>query len=188
VTTKFFDLMIDLETAGGPPDGALMQIGAVFFDLQTQTLGPQFLQNVHLATAVNAGGKIDPATFIWWLGQSDKAREVRFNGRAIVDVLNNFRIWIGQTCRLEDVRVYGNGASFDLTILGSAYKRSPIDVPWRYGNERCFRTVRNLYPSVEYDYASKGEDAHNALHDAVFQVQHMFKIKNSVARREPVDA
>lgn len=31
--TQFFDLMIDTETAGLPPTGALLSIGACFFDL-----------------------------------------------------------------------------------------------------------------------------------------------------------
>lgn len=33
--TQFFDLMIDTETAGLPPTGALLSIGACFFDLHT---------------------------------------------------------------------------------------------------------------------------------------------------------
>ena len=43
---------------------------------------------------------------------------------------------------------------------------------------RCFRTVQNQYPQVVYDPSEKGEGAHNALTDAVFQVNHLFKIKN----------
>lgn len=35
-----------------------------------------------------------------------------------------------------------------------------------------------MYPQVEYNPDDKGVDAHNALADAIFQVRHLFKIKN----------
>lgn len=185
MTTQFFDLMIDVECAGLPPTGALLSIGAVFFDIQTQTMGPTFLRTVHLATSVRDGGTIDPSTFLWWLGQSDEARNgVRFGGQDICKVLRDFSDWIAETCRHEDVRPWGNSASFDLTIVGGAYKRAGIKTPWYWTNERDFRTVRNLYPTVEYNPNDKGHGAHNALVDAQFQVQHLFKIANRNKKAE----
>lgn len=179
MTTKFFDLMIDIECAGLPPNGALLSIGAVFFDVHTQTLGPTFLKTIHLGTSVRDGGVIDPGTFLWWLGQSDEARKgVRFGGQDHKAVLQEFADWIAETCRLEDVRPWGNGAAFDLTVLGSAYKRTGITTPWYFTNERCFRTIRNMFPGVPYDPSAKGDAAHNALADAVFQAEHLFAIKN----------
>lgn len=179
MTTQFFDLMIDLETVGLPPNGAIVSIGAVFFDLHTQTLGPEFNAVIHLGSAVANGGQMDPGTVMWWLGQSDAARKaIRFGGQPIATVLQNFSDWIKQTCRHEDVRPWGNGASFDLTLLNAAYKGAGIKTPWHFSQERCFRTVRNLYPSIDYDPGEKGEGAHNALADAIFQAQHLFKIKN----------
>lgn len=170
--------MIDTETAGKGPNGALLSIGAVFFNAQTCTLGPTFVRTIHLATAVRDGGVIDPSTFIWWLGQSDAARDaVRFGGQDIRVVLTEFSAWIAETCRVEDVRPWGNSAAFDLTKIGSAYQRADMQEPWYFTNERCFRTVRNMFPQVEYDPSEKGEGAHNALADAVFQAEHLFKIK-----------
>ena len=87
MTTQFFDLMIDTETAGLPPTGALLSIGAVFFDIKTQTLGPTFLRTINRATAVRDGGTLTPSTILWWLGQSDEARKgVRF-GRLDIRVV-----------------------------------------------------------------------------------------------------
>ena len=179
MTTQFFDLMIDTETAGLPPTGALLSIGAVFFDLKTQTMGPTFLRTVHLATSVRDGGTIDPSTFMWWLGQSDEARHgIRFGGQDIRKVLADFSDWIKETCRHEDVRPYGNSASFDLPKIATACQRADLPVPWHYVNERCFRTMRAMYPSVEYNPADKGTGNHNALEDAKFQVEHLWKIAN----------
>lgn len=186
MTTKFFDLMLDTETAGLPPTGALLSIGAVFFDIQSQTMGPTFLRTIHLATSVRDGGTIDPSTFLWWLGQSQEARDgVRFGGQDIRKVLQEFSDWIAETCRHEDVRPWGNSNAFDLTIVGGAYKRAGLKTPWYWTNERDFRTVRNIYPAVEYNPDDKGDGAHNALVDAQFQVEHLFKIAN---RHKKVEA
>lgn len=177
--TEFYDCMIDIECAGLPPNGALLSIGGVFFDLHTSTLGPTFSQVVHLGSAVADGGVIDPGTFMWWLGQSDAARKaVRYGGRHVHTVLDEFSAWIAETCRPADVRVYGNGANFDITILEGAYQRAGKKVPWHWTNTRCFRTLRNQYPQVEYNPGDKGDDAHNALADAIFQAKHLLKIKN----------
>lgn len=180
--TQFFDLMVDIETCGLPPDGALLSIGAVFFDLHTQTLGPTFNQTINLTSSVARGGVMDPGTVLWWLRQGDEApKSVAYGGMPIDDVLTNFSAWIKETCRHEDVRPWGNGSSFDLTILNSAYLRSGIRTPWWFANERDFRTVRNMYPAVVYDPAEKGDGAHNALADAIFQARHLFAIRNRKA-------
>ena len=183
MTTKFFQLMCDVESMGKKSDAAVVSIGAVFFDLDTCTLGPTFLQTIHLGSAVSAGGTMDPGTVLWWLGQSDEARKgIRFGGRAINVVLQEFSSWISETCRHADVRPWGNSDFFDIQKLESAYERCEITQPWFWTNCRDFRTVRNMNPQVEYDFKSKGDDAHNALHDAIFQAEHLFAIKRSKQR------
>ena len=176
---KFYDAMMDVECMGMPPTGALIGIGCCFFDLDTETIGPTFYRSINLATSVREGGTIDPATVMFWLTQSDAARNaVRYNTQDIRKVLGDFSDWIAETCRHEDVRMYGNSSGFDCTLVDGAYKRMGMKAPWHFSRERCFRTVRNLYPSVKYDPAEKGDNAHNALADAVFQAEHLFRIKN----------
>lgn len=174
-----YDLMIDLETMGLPPDGALISIGAVFFDIPTQTVGPTFSRTIHLATSVRDGGKINAATVMWWLRQGDDARKsVAYGGADIHVVLKEFSEFIDGVCGKKTVRPWGNSASFDMGILGGAYQRSNLEVPWFWANERDFRTVQNLYSgAVKYDPSEKGDGAHDAAVDARFQVEHLFKIK-----------
>jgi hypothetical protein len=176
--SQWFDLMIDLETMGLPPDGAVVSVGAAFFNLDTCTLGPTFNRVVNLATAVRDGGTLNPGTVMWWLGQSQAARDsIRFSGEDIRTTLIDLGGFITEHSRSQDVRVWGNGSDFDLTLLNSAYLRSGIKTPWSPFKTRCFRTVRNMYPAVVYDTDDKGEGAHNALADAIFQAKHLFKIK-----------
>jgi hypothetical protein len=179
MTTKFFDLMCDVECMGKGEKAALVSLGCVFFDLKTQTMGPTFLRTINLATAVRDGGTMDPSTVIFWLRQGDAARHsVAYNGQDIRKVLQDFSDWIKETCRHEDVRPYGNSNSFDLPKIETAMERVGMKTPWHFINVRCFRTMRAMYPGVEYNTADKGTGAHNALVDAQFQVEHLFKIAN----------
>lgn len=173
------DLMIDVECAGIGDRGALMSLGCCFFDLQTCTIGPTFYRSINLATSVRDGGQIDPATFMFWLSQGQEARDaVRFSTCDVRTVMQEFSDFIAEHSRHNDVRPYGNSAKFDLSKIEFACRAAGIKTPWFWTNERCFRTIRNLYPSVVYDPAQKGDAAHHALADAEFQARHLFAIKN----------
>lgn len=179
-TPEWIDLMIDIECCGTTPNSALMAIGAAFFDLQSLRVGPTFYKAVHLATSVRLGMDMDPGTVMWWMRQSDQARYAVVNNTYDVrQVLDEFSGFIAEHSRVQDVRPYGNAAAFDLTILGSAYRLADKPQPWMYVNERCFRTIRNLFPAVEYDPTKRETVHHNALDDSMFQIEHLFKIKRS---------
>jgi hypothetical protein len=173
-----FDLMIDLETMGTGPTAAIVSIGARFFSIENEALGPKFEATIHLGSAMAHGGTIEAGTVIWWLQQNDQARKnICFGGRDIKVVLQEFSDWIAETCRHEDVRPWGNSASFDCMKIQTACERVGIKTPWYWTNERCFRSVRHMFPRIEYDPSQKGDAAHTALADADFQIEHLFRIK-----------
>ena len=182
------NIMLDLETMGVGPNAAIVAIGAVEFVLPVKesmaTVGRigeitrEFYRTVDLQSSVDAGGVIDPSTVMWWLEQSDEARAelTREAGREnIAGALQLFREWLGG----RDCLIWGNGASFDNVILGSAYtKLSGIDfVPWKFRNNRCYRTVKALNKHIPADEV--GGVAHNAVDDAKYQALHLIKIYNS---------
>jgi hypothetical protein len=162
------DVMIDLETMGNGPNAAIIAIGATEFD--TEGLGSEFYKVVELESSVRAGGVMDTSTVLWWMRQSDSAR-AEFNrpGEHIGVVLAAFTAWLINTDRC----IWGNGASFDNVILRSAYGRLGQQAPWKYWNDRCFRTEKSLYPQVPY---VKPAAAHNALADAKAQALHLVKL------------
>lgn len=175
---KYDDCSIDIETMGMAPSGAIIGLGACFFDMQTCTIGPTFYRAVNLATAVRDGGTLTPSTIIWWLSQSQDARDaVRFSATDIRNVLAEFSEFVSEHSNAKSMRPYGNASGFDLTILGGAYERAGMKAPWHFTQERCFRTIRCMYPKVEYNPDDKGAGAHNAREDAIFQAEHLFKIK-----------
>lgn len=168
------NVMLDLEAMGRSPDAAITAIGAVAFDPVAGLVGDKFYCIVDLISAVDAGGKIDAATVIWWLKQSDAARaEICREGISIKRALTEFRDWLRTLAERDEIRVWGNGVAFDNVILAGAYHRSDIRLPWHPKNDRDYRTLRALRPDIEL---ARVGTHHNAVDDAESQAQHLIDI------------
>ena len=168
------DIMIDLETMGSGPEAAIIAIGGVAMDLEEGQLGNHFYLVVDLESSVAAGGVMDPATVTWWLRQSEAARSLFLESTTTVSIraaLKALSDWIA--AQGDAPRIWGNGSSFDNVILASAYRRMGMPVPWRYLDERCYRTVKALHPHIQL--VRQGTH-HNALHDALDQAKHLVRI------------
>lgn len=169
--SKMNDLMLDLETMGSGPNAAIVAVGAVMFDIEAGVIGERFYQVVDLKSAVRLGGEMDPGTVLWWLKQSDAARGAfAAEGAHIAEVLAGFERFISWNSTPERVRIWGNGALFDNVILASAYRNADLMLPWRFWNDRCYRTVKALYPDIKPDRVGTH---HNAVDDAETQARHL---------------
>lgn len=165
--------MVDLETLGTEAGAVILSLGAVRFGDGGVT--EEFYQRIDLASAVAAGLVMDPATVLWWLGQSEAARaEILLPGEPLGNVLKDFQEWLGWNYQGE---LWGNGSDFDNALLAAAYKAVGRPVPWRWSKNRCYRTVKNLYPSV--GMVRLGTH-HHALDDARDQALHLMRILASV--------
>ena len=161
------NVMVDLETMGTTPDAPIISIGAVIFD-NTQIIDG-FYVNVDLKSSVEGGAIISPDTVMWWMKQSDGARNMLGKQTAhINEALVRFADWLP-----EDVKLWGNGVDFDNAILKSAYDRAHIALPWKFYNNRCYRTIKNLYPDVPFERTGAH---HDAFHDAKSQALHLIRI------------
>lgn len=183
------DLMLDVESMGIGPYAALVGIGAVFFDENTG-LGAEFYRAINLATSVkrntDAGyiGVLDPSTIMFWLGQDDAARQaIMWNTNHVDEALADFVQFTTSRVPADQLRVWGCSPTFDCQKVQHALQASSLDTPWRYYNERCYRTIRERNPSVEQD---EREGLHNALEDAKFQAEHLLKIRRAARERARV--
>jgi len=165
-------IMVDLETMGQGPNAAIIAIGAVMYDSEIRY---DFYRVVDLQSSVSAGGAIDPSTVMWLLKQSEAARSAFLrNGVPIARALQDFNEWSNTFGEFE---LWGNGANFDNVILRSAMERCYLSPPWKFWNDRCFRTLKALYPQVKMQ---KTLVAHNALDDAKMQALHHIAIDKFV--------
>lgn len=163
------NVMVDLETLGTSPASVIVSIGAVKFNLHG--ISETFYERIDLKSSVAAGMGMDPSTVLWWMKQSDEARaELGKPGEPLKDVLCRFAAF----CHYEDVVIWGNGAAFDNSLLAQAYKMAGLPQPWAFWNDRCYRTVKSMFPNVPL--VKRSGVHHHALDDAKTQALHLVEI------------
>ena len=172
VVTESKDVMIDLETLGTAPGSVVLSIGAVEFDPELGTLGREFYTTINQGSSLGAGLKIDSSTVAWWKTQSIEAQKVLYatceeNGPQIMPALMDFGLFLSG-CG-PNVRVWGNGSDFDQPILTAAYRAVGLEAPWKFWNNRCYRTLKSLFPETPM---LRTGTHHNALDDAKSQATH----------------
>lgn len=164
------NVMVDLETLGQGPGCVVLSIGAVMFD--ETGLGEEFYMVVNQESCEDEGLKADQSTLDWWSKQSPEARvvldEAKTGGVPLIHALQEFGAYLEQY-NMRAVKIWGNGASFDNTILVACYKAVGIETPWKFWNDRCYRTFKALFPSVKLE---RQGTYHNALDDAKTQALH----------------
>ncbi len=169
-------IMLDLETMGNSPTAAITSIGAVKFD-GDRILGG-FYQVVNLKSCTDMGLTIDPGTVIWWMQQSDEARSIygrSSNAKDLAHVLQNFAGWMED----KQTEIWGNGSDFDNVVLFSAYQKCGISPPWHFRDNRCYRTMKNIYKNIKFKRIGTG---HNAFDDAKSQAAHLIEILNYIGK------
>ncbi|WP_227636972.1 3'-5' exonuclease [Klebsiella grimontii] len=181
--TEYVHIMVDIETMGKKSNAPIVSIGAVLFDPATGILGETFYKVVSLESAVSWGAEIDPSTVIWWLKQSSEARSAIANDDAIKldDALLMFTHFVldNVTGGRKKAQVWGNGATFDNTILRSSFDLACLDCPWDYWNDRDVRTMVELGKAIGFDPKTSipfEGDRHNALADAQHQAKYVSAI------------
>ncbi len=176
-------VMLDLETLGNRPGCKILSIGAVVFG--PGGLGNSFYINVDRMSQSPIGLREDPDTIKWWSEQNEAARRAVFDVtdavsvRAALHRLTDFLTAVSFPDDVSDRRevcVWGNGASFDQPILAAVFHADGIPkLPWKFWNDRCYRTMKNSNHGVPY---TTPKIAHHALEDAKAQALHLVRILN----------
>lgn len=170
------NVMVDLETMGNSNEAPIVSIGAVIFNdkgliKDQETKRPvTFYKNIHLQTCLDRGLKVDADTIYWWMQQSKKARKTLLKDRIdLKEALKEFRDWIPK----DNLQVWGNGSDFDNTLLKTSYAKYNASTPWKFYENRCFRTVKSSFPTIEIP---KVGTHHNALDDAIYQANYLLAL------------
>jgi DNA polymerase III epsilon subunit-like protein len=163
------NVMVDLETMSTRADAAICSIGAVKFE--GKKILDTFYCTIDIKTCKEAGLRISKDTVEWWSKQNKEAfKELTKNNISLEEALDKFAQWIGP----KSLLVWGNGAVFDNTILANAYFAIDKKPPWSCWDDRCYRTVKNLFHWIPA--GERKGTYHNALDDALYQTEHLIKI------------
>jgi len=167
------EIMIDLETLGTRADSVILSIGAVRFSLEGELDDAGFYSSISIDSNHEAAPRhISESTINFWMQQSNEARVVFTEPKttlysALVDLID----WIQPA--QNDVRVWGNGSDFDISMMAHAFSTNDLDIPWNFWNIGCFRTLKNLPKARAVPKPEAPLVAHHALHDALSQVKHL---------------
>lgn len=168
------NVMIDLETLGTSPDSVILAIGAVKFN--GLTIVDEFYEVIDPQSCIDAGLKVDVSTVMWWMQQGEEARSAfKRPGYPLVNTLAGFTAWLGADDKGH--KVWGNGADFDNAMLQMAYKKAGQMQPWKFWDNRCYRTMKALRPDIKMQRVGTH---HNALDDAKDQALHLIEILKAV--------
>jgi hypothetical protein len=173
---QMLNVMIDNETLDTTPSAVILSIGAVKFCKHTpDRLGEKFYAVLDIDEQKQRGRTVSADTLEWWQKQSKAARVVldTTERRPVHEVLSELHDFIfdidvaaGGMC------VWGNGSDFDNPQIASLFQMYGFDLPWKFWNNRCFRTLK-----AEFKNAANGEPKrkgthHNALDDAIHQAEY----------------
>jgi len=160
--------MIDIETMSVTTGSAIVSIGAVLFSPNDSKVYGKNTFYTELAWETQ-GREIDESTREWWKPQSGRVKEALGGSASLKEALQDLSEWLPRGCK-----VWGNGPTFDISILQDAYTQEGLKVPWKFYDIRDCRTVVDMYESTQGKFYKKaGEGAHNALHDALYQAKYV---------------
>lgn len=171
----FQHFSIDIETLSARADAAILTVGVTPFNMDGE-VGESFLARVDWQSNLDTGRHIDPETLRWWMRQSDAAREeIVKPGEHLTVVLSKTVDFLRTHGDERGYSVWGNGSSFDVTILEDAFKKEePFVIPWAYNAPRDLRTlVAAAEALADFDKKSAPFEgtAHRADHDSRHQAR-----------------
>lgn len=177
--------MIDIETLGTRPKTAIVSVGVCTFNKNKIIKG--FHCELDLQQQLWSGRTVTADTLAWFMGQPDGVREVfkqkdaegnpkrKIKADEFFIMFDKFieasRADVGETN--QAIRVWGNGAHFDITILEDYYDqfhhKKDKGIPWKFWGVWCFRTFNHLTNCKEM--VKREGTHHNALDDAIYQAK-----------------
>lgn len=172
-------ISFDIETLGTKPGSVIASVGAVVFDPKVGVQSIEELRKnsfkvlLDINEAILKGMEVSGDTISWWMKQSDGARNATFNPADKTDIrsLDTAAINISAFVRSVDKPyVWGNGASFDISLMEALYDVVGRSYPWAYTRVRCLRTLKNV-ASFDESIIPKNELWHDCLADAIYQAQ-----------------
>lgn len=172
---KLVHYVIDLETTGVVPGCGILAIGVAPVD---PTSHFQFYGEAALTSNKEFGFNLDPATMDWWETQS----KILFDSfldpdqDSVFELITRFTSWL-QAVKSQaalaggELRLWGNGAVFDWSILEHAADKLGIHLPIDPRQVRCYRTLKESFAYIPYP--TFVGTPHYALDDAINEATHL---------------
>lgn len=171
-------VMLDIETLGNKTNSVILSIGACYFEPSTGDIGSTLSVHVDAESCVGVGLNMDPSTVIWWLAQKADAQQKIIDGQYSSIPIGGALLKLSEFID-ANAQVWGNGATFDNSIVKNAYEKMQMNAPWKFWNDRDVRTIVELGYQIGFnpkrDMPFDGT-RHDALDDAIHQAKYVSAI------------
>lgn len=162
--------MLDLETMSTDSFASILTLGAIKFKRGDPIIPlgncDSFYRRITFESCQNAGLVSSKDTMDWWNNQSDEARYEAFGNPdriPLKQALEEFTTWFKGS-----KKIWAHGDDFDCVILGNAFTKCRLSVPWKFWDTRDTRTIYDLGGVKMTDLPAN--NAHHALHDCHRQI------------------
>jgi hypothetical protein len=169
-------IMLDLEMASVRPNGAILQLAAIEFDIKPRKVHRAF--NVYVNNWETGGGHVCNDTLEWWKQQENYYKVMmscRDSQYSEVNALDMFAEWLVEANARSEIKgLWGYPATSDLMWLECAYRRYDYrKLPWEYFWARDLHTLEKeiFHPEVTFQGVE-----HDAVNDALHQVRKVWEI------------
>jgi hypothetical protein len=171
-------LMLDVETLATTPDAHVVQVGWCVGNWATREI------LVHPQTrwmTDEPRGRFDPETARWWLTQDPAViRRVFLTDEDRRTTVHKLRHELSLAVEHYGCDVWASPAMFDLPIINSLFMRAGLSRAWKYNAERDMMTLYKLVDPEGKLQPPDNEMAHDAGYDALWQLQYLFNLMDSL--------
>lgn len=173
------DVMLDFETLGTSHNAVLCSAGLVRFNIENGDIIATAHYFADPEDAVLHGRVIEPGTVMWWMKQSDAARDELFRGMDGALKWSSFlhhiigfieQSWKEMPPNEDPLRLWSNGSNFDISLLENALTQANIPATWPFRAARDMRTLVDIARPFKSDVVREGVQ-HSALDDAIYQAK-----------------
>jgi hypothetical protein len=155
-------LMTDIETFSVAPNAHILSVAAATFDEESILTRATW----RLSDEAQLSADIDSSTVLWWMQQSDEAKDHIFNSPVtkMPAFTKEFTKFVsGHT------EAWANGPEFDYVILQNLFNRHNAIWPIKFWNYHSCRT--GLRRIAREDLPLKPTGAHDPIVDVEYQIQ-----------------
>jgi hypothetical protein len=180
----FLDVMLDIETTGTDPvHTAILQIGAVAFDIETRTVNPDLFNR---SLFVPPTRRWDERTREWWAKRpAGLLASIRSTAQEPALVMSELQAWALKYQHADSqgrpLRLWAKPICFDYPFIESYFKEFSLDNPFGFRAVVDLRTYLctklGTWDIGDWEKSHRSTAVmHNALNDALHQVKLAFEV------------
>lgn len=178
-------IIFDLETLSVRTNASIVSIAAVAFDIDNGEIFDEIKIDINPNEWNKNNRHIDGYTIKWWLNQDNEVVKDIFG---VKENLYDLKTALSKVSEFVDkhitneLTVWGNGSTMDITILQSAYEYFDMSTPWKYWQVNDVRTIVALIPEIKENMNFIGQK-HSPIDDCKHEIRYLVATLNNINRK-----